>query len=260
MTPETGPGGRIVIDPDDLRRVAVRMRGAALLLSGAGRALAARALPPMPPGLSAIVSEAVCDANSELQDIAAELVEEAHMLSARATWAELGGGDAVSWLIPGLRRFPAAAAPATPVDAAPVTTDEEIRAGSEWAIEILDGMHSSVEALDDEIERLGSKADEVFGKNVVEAVETYADELPVKALGRFTLAAGVAVDVAQHWDEGWLEAGGRAGLNAGGGALATGLCMLFFSPTGWGIVGCAIGGGLLGSAGGDYVGERVFDD
>lgn len=260
MTPAAGSGGRIVIDPEDLRRVAVRMRGAALLLSGAGRNLAARALPAMPPGLSAMVSGVVCDANIELQDIAAELVEEAHMLSARATWAELGGGDAVSWLVPGLHRFPAAPAPASPVDAAPPTTDEQIVAGTEWAIEILDGMHSSVEAVDDEIERLGSKADEVFGKNVVDAIETYADELPVKALGRFTLAAGAALDVAQHWDEGWLEAGGRAGLNAGGGALGTGLCMLFLSPTGWGVVGCAIGGGLLGSASGDYVGNRVFDD
>lgn len=260
MTAETGPGGRIVIDPDDLRRLAVRMRGAAVLLSGAGRELAAGALPAMPPGLSALVSEVVCDANIVLQDMAAELVEEAHMLSARASWAELGGGDAVSWLIPGLRRFPGVPGPATPVDAAPATTDEQIRAGSEWAIEILDGMHSSVEALDEEIERLGPKADEVLGKNVVEAIEAYGDELPVKALGRFTLAAGMAVDVAEHWDQGWLEAGGRAGLNAGGGALGTGLCMLFFSPTGWGIVGCAIGGGLVGSAGGDYVGERVFDE
>ena len=255
------PASRIVIDPEDVRGLATRMRGGAFMFSNSGRALAQTPLPTMPAGLVALVSEAICGANAALQDLAVELIEDAAHLDARATWAELGGGAETAWLVPGLRRYRALpTVPSSPVADVPAVTEEQIRAGQEWAVEMLDGMHDSVRALDDEIDRLGPRADDVFGKSVVDAIETYADEIPVRALGGFTLAAGVALDVAEHWHEGWLEAGGRAGLSAGGGALGTGLCMLFFSPTGWGIVGCFVGGGLVGSSGGDYVGDRVFDD
>lgn len=259
MTALPGSGDRIAIDPEELRRVATRMRGAALLLSDAGRSLAGRSLPAMPATLAATVNGVIRDANAALQDLAVGLVEEAQVLAARATWAELGGGEAISWLIPGLRSGLAAPPLQSPVDVVAPVTDEQIRGSSEWAIEVLDGMHDSMQRVDTEIGRLGSDADEVFGKNVVDLVDEYADEVPLKALGRFTLTAGVALDVAEHWEQGWAEAGARAGISAAGGALGTGLCMLLAAPTGPGILGCVFVGGAAGSIGGDYVGDRVFE-
>lgn len=261
MTSVAGGGDRILIDTEEVRNVATRMRGAALLLSSAGRELAARHLPAMPSTVATTVTEVVCRANAELQDLAAELVTDGSSLAARAMWAELGGGDEVAWLVPGLRPFPAhQPMPASPSQPLPPVTDEQIRESSEWAIEILDGMHESMQRVDAQIDVLGTRADDVFGREVVSFVDEYADELPVKALGRFTLAAGAALDVAEHWKQGWKEAGARAGMSAAGGALGTALCMLLVAPTGPGILGCVFVGGAAGSAGGDYVGDRVFDE
>ena len=261
MTTGSASGGRIVIDTEEVRNVAARLRGGALLLSSAGRELAARPLPSAPPTVAAAVSEVICRANAELQDLATELIAEATTLSARATWAALGGGEEIAWLIPGLRSYPTAQPmPENPSEALAPVTDEQIRASSEWAVEILDGMHDSMREVNEEIDKLGPKADEVFGREVVAFVDGYADELPVKALGRFTLAAGVALDVVEHWDRGWKEAGARAGMSAAGGALGTGLCMLLAAPTGPGILGCVLVGGAAGSVGGGYVGDRVFDE
>lgn len=260
MTAESGPGGRIVINPDDLRHVAVRMRGAALLLSGAGRDLAARQLPAMPPALLGLVTDVMRDANATLQDLSLELVADAQLLAARATWAELGGRDAVAWLIPGLRRHPSVPLPETPSAPVAPVPDEEVRAGSEWAIEILDAIHDSVQRIDGEIARFGEDAEVVFGRDLVRLVNEHADEMPLKALGKFTLAAGAAVDVAEHWDEGWRQPAVRAGMSAAGGALGTGLCMLLAAPTGPGVVGCLFVGGGFGSAEADHLGDQVFEE
>ena len=97
---------RVVIDPEGLRQVGVRMRGGAALLSAAGRALATRPLPAMPPGIAPGVADAIRRANGELQDLAAELLDEAGQLFERATWAELGGTSAVAWLFPNLTELP----------------------------------------------------------------------------------------------------------------------------------------------------------
>ncbi len=234
-----------------------------MVLSTTGRQLAARSMPSMPASVAAAVTEVARHVNAELQDLAVELIQEAGTLFARATWAELGGGDAVAWLIPGLHYSPTTlpgAELATPTSTLPPVTDEQILASEQWAIALLDGMHDSIHEVDEEIERLGPKADDVFGKNLVRYVDEYADEIPVKALGKLTLVAGLALDVVEHWDEGWKEAGSRAGISAAGGALGTGLCMLFTSPTGIGILGCVIGGGLAGGAAGDYLGDEVFED
>lgn len=261
MTTSSGSGDRILIDTDEVRQVATRMRGGALLLSSAGRELAARPMPSAPPTVAAAVSEVICRANAELQDLATELISEGTTLAARATWADLGGGEEIAWLIPGLRSNPAVQAmPESPSQPLAPVTDKQIRGSAEWAIEILEGMHDSMREVDEEIGRLGARADDVFGREVVAFVDEYADEVPVKALGRFTLAAGVALDLAEHWDRGWKEAGARAGVSAAGGALGTGLCMLLVAPTGPGILGCVFVGGAAGSVGGDYVGDRVFDE
>lgn len=257
-----GPGGRIVVDPDDLRDVATRMRGAAVLWSGAGRRLALRELPAMPSGLGPLVTETICRANAVLQDLAVELIREAEVLSARATWAELGGDQAISWLIPGLHPYAPSprAEPIGPSDELPPVTDAQIMQSTEWAVQLLDGMHDSMEKLDDEARRLGGAVEDVPGKSLLKFADEYADELPVKALGKFTLAAGAALDVYEHWDQGWVEAGSRAGMSAGGGALGTLACEALFAPTGVGILGCIFVGGGLGTLAGDQVGEEVFDE
>lgn len=255
------PGARIVIDPDDLRDVVTRLRGAAVLYSSAGRELAARPLPAMPSFLAAALTEVICSVNAELQDLAIEFLTEAGTLAARATWAALGGGDAISWLIPGLHYSPSAPdAPRGPAEALPPITEEQIRASEEWAIELLDGMHDTLRHVERDGARLGSRADDLWGEPLVDFAEEYADEIPVKALGKFTTAAGVALDLVEHWDQGWQEAGARAGLSAAGGAVGTGLCMLVLAPTGPGVAGCIFVGGALGATGGDYAGDEVFEE
>lgn len=259
-------GDRIVLDPEDLRQVATRMRGASVMLSGVGRDLAARPMPTMPSGVAAAVSEVVCRANAELQDLALELFQEAGTLFARATWAELGGGDAVAWLIPGLHYTPGAlpgAAPATPVSALPAVTEEQLLRSEEWAAHVLNDMHDSLQLLDQEAGRFGGKVDEVFGADLIRFADEYADEIPVKALGAFTLAAGIALDVYEHRKEGIAEAIGRAGISAGagaaGGAVGVALCEATLGWTGVGLVGCLVVGSAGGAWVGDQLGEEVFE-
>ena len=232
---------RIVIDPEGLRGLATRMRGGAFIFSNSGRTLAGTVLPPMPASLAAHVSEAIRDANATLQDLAVELIEDAAHLEARATWAELGGGAEIAWLIPGLRRYPSLpAVPATPVDAVTAVTEEQIRASQEWAVEMLDGVHDSVPALDDDL-----RADDAFGKSVVDVIN-YADEIPVRALGGFTLVAAAVSEAEEDADGTRLELGAQPGLGAEGGAVASSLSTLFSSPTGWGVAGCMLAGELIG--------------
>lgn len=259
-----GPGGRIVIDPEDLREVAIRLKGGAALLSGAGRELAQRSTPAMPPSLAAHVTETVCRANAALQDLAVELVRTAGELSARATWAELGGGEAIAWLIPNLYYLPASSErPLTPTSELPAVTDEQIRESTEWAVETLDGMYGSMQLLDDEATAVGSGVDDVFGAELIKFADEYADEIPVKALGKLTVLAGIALDTYEHRDEGMGEALSRAGVTAGGswagGALGVAFCEAVFGVTGVGLVGCLFVGGAGGGYIGDQVGEEVFD-
>lgn len=258
-------GSRIEIDPEDLRRVATRMRGAALLLSGAGRELAVSELPSMPPGLRALVTEVACRANAELQELATELVKEAATLTARATWAELGGGAEIAWLIPGLRSYPAGLSPpAGPAAPLPPVTDEQIRASSEWAMQLLDEMHDSIQLLDEQASELGDEVDDAFGSKVARFADEYADEIPVKALGKVTLLAGLALDVYEHRREGVPEAAARGGISlgmgAGGGALGVLACEAIFGITGVGLVGCLVAGGVAGGLAGDQLGDEVFEE
>ena len=226
------PGSRIVIDPEQVRILATRMRGGAFILSNSGRTMAQSSLPTMPAALSARVSERICDANAALQELAIELIEDAAHLEARATWAELGGGAETAWLVPGLRRYPSLpAAPTSPTADSPALTEEQVRASQEWATEMLDGMHDGVRSSDEEIDRGHT--------SVIDMIETHADEIPVKPLGGFTLVAEVG------GDDDTLE----GGLSAGIGAFGAGISTLSSSPTGWGVVGCLLAGGLVGSSG-----------
>lgn len=226
------PAARITIDPEDVRGLATRMRGGAFIFANSGRSLAQISLPPMPASLAAHVSEAICDANAALQDLAVELVEDAVQLEARASWAELGGGAETAWLIPGLRRYPSLpTVPTTPVAEPTAVTEEQISASQAWAKELLDGMDGADGPSGQEMDR-----------DVIDTVEAHADQIPIKPLGDFSLASGVA----PVGDEHLLE----VGLGLDSGALGTGLGILHSSPTGWGIVGCLLAGGLVGSSGG----------
>ena len=234
-------GSRIVIDPDGVRRLATRMRGGAFIFSNSGRTLAGTVLPPMPASLADHVSEAIREANAALQDLAVELIEDAVHLEARATWAELGGGAETAWLIPGLRRYPSLpTVSATLVDEVAAVTEEQIRASQEWAVEMLDGMPDSVGALADD-----HRADDHFGKSVVDVIETYADEIPIKPLGGFTLVAAAVAEMGEHGGGARGELGAQSGIDAGSGAVGSSLSILFSSPTGWGVAGCLLAGGLV---------------
>ncbi|MFP5352113.1 MAG: hypothetical protein ACLGIB_06085 [Actinomycetota bacterium] len=241
---------RIVIDPEGVRRLATRMREGASAFSDSGRRLAQAPTPPMPVGIAARLGQAISEANAALQDLAVDLIEDAAHLEARATWAELGGGADTAWLIPGLRRYASLPSmPATPVGETAAISEDRIRGAQRWAIETLDAMPDPGSALGDEV---GA----VIDRGVVDAIEAFADEMPVTALGGFTLAAAAAPDVAEPWIEGSLD----AGSNAGSGALGSGLRMLFSSPTGWGVAGCALAGGMDGSSGGDDAGDGALDE
>lgn len=237
-------GSRIVIDPDGVRRLATRLRGGASIYSNSGRMLAGPGLPTMSGNLTALVSDAISGANATLQDLAVELIEDALQLEARAAWAELGGGAETAWLIPGLRRYPALPhAPTSPIDEVAAITDEQLRAGQQWAVEMLDGMDDSGGALD---EGSDPRSDEVFEK-LVDVIETYAGEIPVKALGDLTLAAAGKLEAGGHAEEAPFDLGAQPGIDAGGGAIGSVLSLLLSSPTGWGFAGCLVAGGLIGS-------------
>lgn len=258
-------GGRIVLDPDDLRQLATRMRGASLILSLAGRDVATRPLPAMSTGVAAAVTEVICRANKELQDLAGDLLQEAEALFARATWAELGGGEAIAWLIPGLHHAAStapgasAAAPVTPASALPPVSEQQLVRSEQWAITLLNEMEDPLQVLDDQAAKLGDEVDDVFGAELVK----FADEIPVKTLGAFTMAAGAALDVYEHREEGIPEARGRAGVSAGagaaGGALRVAFCEAALGWTGVGLAGCLLVGGALGSWSGDQLGEEVLE-
>ena len=100
-----GAGDRVVIDPEELRRVATKLRGGAEMLSSAGRHLATRSQPELPSELATHVARALQGANRELQELSLEMIQAAGELAARATQAELGDIDPVAWLIPGIHGF-----------------------------------------------------------------------------------------------------------------------------------------------------------
>lgn len=213
-------GGRIEIDPQGLRLLATRMRGGAAMLSETGRALGARSSPPMPAQVAALVTEVVTRANADLQDLAIELETEARTLLARATWAELGGGDAVAWLIPGLSRFRSPPGMPLAPDAvlAPVT-DEEVIRSERWAVDLLDGMREPSDLSTEAAARLGAGVDDAPSAVLMEFADGYADELSSRAPGGLTAGAGFDFEVYDDHGRGSIEPVVGSGWGAVGASL-----------------------------------------
>lgn len=258
-------GGRIVVDPQQLRELATRMRGAALLLSSTGREVAVGSRPPMPAGVVGAVGEMAAHVNAELQDLALELMQEATMLLARATWAELGGGAPNAWLVPGLHlappRLPGGHEP-SPISTLFPADDERLIAGERWAVEILDGMQDPIDPSSEEGDGLGGAGD-VFASDLMEFADEFAGEIPPSTLGGLMLGAGAALDLYEHGPEGPPERVAGWGLSAGSAAAGGGLGVLFSSAalgaTGIGLAGCLIAGGLGADLFGGHLGDEAID-
>ncbi len=93
---------RIVIDPDELLRVARFMTEAADEHARIGRELTSRQLPPMPAAVAATVTSGLNSVGRVLEDAAARLETEAVMLRLRAA---IFSGDNGSFALDGLRSF-----------------------------------------------------------------------------------------------------------------------------------------------------------
>lgn len=93
---------RIVIDPDELLKVARFMTEAADEHARVGRELTTRTLPPMPAALAATVASGLGSVARTLDDTAARLETEAAMLRLRAAILSGTGG---TFAVDGLRSF-----------------------------------------------------------------------------------------------------------------------------------------------------------
>lgn len=223
----SGSGDRVVIDPDDLRRVASRMRGAAEVLSSAGRHLATRSRPVMSVGLESHVANVVYQANRELQEMALELVQTAGDLSARATQAESGAIDSIAWLIPGLHGLVSPFDLQTgSVSASGTFFEGRAVRSQEWAETALQGMAGSVEPSDEAGPDLRDFADDLSA-------------VSFEGLGEVT-PAGVALDLYVES----TERHEQPDSGAARGALEVAFDQLDLGPTGIGLVGCLLAGGV----------------
>lgn len=262
-------GDRIVLDPGDLRQLATRMRGASVILSVAGREVATRPLPAMSSGVASAVTEVIRRANAELQELAVELLHEAGELFARATWAELGGGEAVAWLIPGFHRAPSAlhgasaSAVLTPASALPPVSERQLVRSGRWAISLLDEMEDPRQVLDERTAEAGGEVDDVLGSDLIKSARAFAEENPVERLGAFISHTGEAFGLYEHHGRGLPEAqpgtDASAGAGAAGGVLGVAFSGAALGPTGAGLVGCLVVGGAAASQGGDQLDEGVLE-
>lgn len=227
---------RIVIDPDGLRRVAGRMRGAASLVSSTGRQLVGRPLPAMPPGVTALVAEVIGRVNMQLQELAVELAHDAGELFGRATWAELGDPPSAGPPWRDVENVPESGAGSASVTR-DVFTDERLTRAQEWSLEVLD-------------------TDDRAGPTAAES-----PHLRAQVVGDLEQLTGEAIDIG--FGEGLVDVGplgdpvpgpwsSHDPTAAGHGALGAALNDLSSDPTGVGIMGCiAVGGGM----GPDVAGE-----
>lgn len=225
---------RIVIDPEELRRLAARMRGAALLLSSTGRELASRPLPSMPSAVGALVVESLARVNGEVQDLAAGLVREAGQLLGRATWADIGGGYPGGW-----PAGPAGIAIETQAELDPTTpvlvaSDEQVARAEDWAIDLVSR------------EEVGPEGDDAADLRRLLLDDSQASEdVPAEPLGELSLAAGEAPTVV----EAGLLAERMPPPAVGEGAVGSALSEVAATPTGAGILGCITLGVGIDAAG-----------
>ena len=215
-----GAGDRVVIDPEELRRVATKMRGGAEMLSSAGRHLATRPQPGLPGELATHVARALQSANRELQELSLELVQTAGELAARATQAELGEVDPVAWLIPGLHGFGSLFELRGGATLSPSGRFIDVPQGPAWAEVALRDMSPLQPALED-ID-LDDFADALQGS------EQGLTEMP---------PAGAMLDL-------YAELGGEPASDTGAtrGALGIAFDDADLGPTGLGLMGCLLSG------------------
>ena len=228
---------RIVVDPDQLRRVAARMRGATVLLSSTGRQLTSRPLPSMPAALASVIAESLHRVNSELQELAAGLTRDAGDLLARATWAEVGQSATGDWPYGGSDLL----SPDLPVDAhpsaeAPVLSEEQLARAEEWSLQV---MHEDVNM------SLGADDGSAFRHDVVADLSAIEREGFDSPFGDLTLTADDAPDGGTA---SWLT---ETATGPGRGALGVVLSELSSDTAGAGILGCiAVGAGMDGPTAG----------
>jgi hypothetical protein len=82
--------GRIVVDAEELRRLASRLSEAAAECAATARTLATTAFPPMPVAVSELVVEGVTQAAEGLHRLANEMLQDSGDLYIRAAAAETG--------------------------------------------------------------------------------------------------------------------------------------------------------------------------
>lgn len=105
---------RIVIDPDELIKVARFITEAADDYEHRARDIGTRTLPPMPAALAATVASELGSVTTTLEDAAARLQTEAVMLRLRAAIFSAGSGTAA---VGGLRSFAGTLGGVTDTDA-----------------------------------------------------------------------------------------------------------------------------------------------
>lgn len=213
-------GERVVVDPEELRRVGLEMRRAAAMLSAAGRSLATRPLPIMPSGVETGLSDAIRHANGELQDLASELLQEAAQLFERATRAELGGTSSVAWLLPSLSRLP------NPVLGSSLSAGastwggvggDELSQSARWAPRLLEEMFGAAGSFGEETVDPLDRLDDERRAQLLGSV--FGDEARGEDLGVVAMTAGAGLDV---YEQEATSEGRAAGLVEGTlqGALA----------------------------------------
>ncbi len=237
---------RIVIDPDELRDVAVRARGTGELYGSVARSLSSRPLPLMPPALGALVNESIARINVELHDLAAELVEESRSLLARAAWVELGEAAAPAWLIPTFGRYAVmgSRAPDRTGEALAAAGDQELAGMESWALELLDRMGDRSGLCDAD----GSGSGDVMDPALIELVARHAEGSTIEPVEGLRFALSGTVGVHESMDPVTsLGAGMTEAMGTATGALGTALVGDIEGASGVGIVGClAIGAGVTG--------------
>ncbi len=222
---------RIVVDPESLRRFASRIRGAATLLSSTGRQLASRPLPAMPASLSAIVSESIARANSELQELTAGLVRDAGDLYRRATWAEADVAPRPAWSFGETERWLDPGADVADDETQETVSEARLETAEAWSLGIVERSPGAVgedaPALD--VSDLRS----LVAADLAEVSEqSPSDGSPSVALAS-EAAVGVLADPA------------RAASAAGSAALGNAFGDIAATATGVGILGCiTVGGGF----------------
>jgi hypothetical protein len=132
MRPDGGGGGVVLIDPDSLRRAASRLKGIAGELNSVSPGDGA--LPAMPPGVLAVVQQALAAAADTVGPMPPDLEATVVELTRRAFWAEYADAMASGYVLsgPAAQEFYNYLRDGTLMQYA--TTDDAMAAGKELAL------------------------------------------------------------------------------------------------------------------------------